>query len=169
MAGDTIAVSWHAGGPFVVRRSHDLGQTWEGPEVLDSLAGEGDIEWDNGKLHAVYVDSYHGARALFYRRWEPDTVSVDEIPVPGMISFLTAYPNPFNSSTAISYSLAAAGHVVLSICNIMGQKVATLFSGMQQAGAHKVVWDAESVPSGVYFARLESSTGSRSIKMVLLR
>jgi len=86
-----------------------------------------------------------------------------------MISFLTAYPNPFNSSTAISYSLAAAGHVVLSIYNIMGQKVATLFSGVQQAGEHKVVWDAAGTPSGVYFARLESDGGSRSIKMVLLR
>lgn len=169
ITGDTVAASFHGGRGFVVRRSCDLGQTWGEPEVLDSLAGEGDIEWDNGKIHAVYIALYQGVRALFYRCWEPDTVSVDDNPLPEFEITLSAYPNPFNSSTAISYSLAAAGHVTLAIYNITGQKVATLFSGVQQAGEHKMVWDAAGVPSGVYFARLESGGGCRSVKMVLLR
>ena len=169
MQGDTIVVGWHGNSRVLMRRSFDLGQTWQSVEVVDTSGRNADVDFDGNTIHVIYHKWFNGSMCLFYTRWEPDTVSVHEIQLPEMISFLTAYPNPFNSSTAISYSLAATGRVALSIYNIIGQKVATLFSGMQQAGGHKVIWDAAGVPSGVYFARLESDWGSRSIKMVLLR
>ena len=99
----------------------------------------------------------------------PDAIEEGDGEPPVRSIAIWCNPNPFNSSAEIWYRLASPGYLRLSIYNLVGQKVATLFSGMQQAGAHKVIWDAESVTSGVYFARLESSTGSRSVKMVLLR
>jgi hypothetical protein len=79
------------------------------------------------------------------------------------------YPNPFNASTTISYSLPEQDEVTISIHNILGQKVATIFDGMHEAGEHTITWDAGEFPSGVYFARLEAGTHSENIKMVLLK
>ena len=79
------------------------------------------------------------------------------------------YPNPFNAATAISYSLAQSGPVTISVYNLLGQRVATIFEGDQQAGQHTITWDAAGFPSGVYFARLQAGEYSESIKMVLLK
>ena len=89
--------------------------------------------------------------------------------MPDRISYLRAYPNPFNLSTAISYSLPEQGDITLSIYNLLGQRVAILFEGIQQAGEHSITWDASGFPSGVYFARLEAGGQSQTVKMMLLR
>lgn len=79
------------------------------------------------------------------------------------------YPNPFNASTVIRYSLPIKSDVQLDIYNLLGQRVVTLFEGIQQAGEHSITWNATDLPSGVYFARLESGEHSETIKMVLVK
>ena len=64
------------------------------------------------------------------------------------------YPNPFNPVTVVPYQLSMRSGVSLSILNVLGQEVALLFEGVQEAGMHRVVWDGKKVPSGVYFCRL---------------
>jgi hypothetical protein len=88
---------------------------------------------------------------------------------PNTISLLQNYPNPFNAQTTISYSLAEPGPVTLTIYNLLGQKVATLFDGIQPAGEHKAVWDASNMTSGVYFARLNSKNSSHKIFLTLIK
>ncbi|MEN8008015.1 MAG: FlgD immunoglobulin-like domain containing protein, partial [Candidatus Krumholzibacteriota bacterium] len=92
------------------------------------------------------------------------------------IAFRTShYPNPFNPSTTIKYSLPKAGHLKLRVYNVRGQLVKTLIDGPRPAGADQaVVWDGSnnlgsSVSSGVYFyeARLESDV--KIGKMTLLK
>ncbi len=89
--------------------------------------------------------------------------------LPEKFALLQNYPNPFNAQTTISYSLPEPGPVMLSIYNIMGQKVATLVDGMQQAGEHKVVWNAGTFTSGIYFCRVKAKNYDLSTKMILLR
>jgi hypothetical protein len=79
------------------------------------------------------------------------------------------YPNPFNSTTAISYQLSAFSKVELSIYNLLGQRVATLVSGRQQAGAHQIEWDASDFSSGVYFCRIEAGHFVKVIKLALVK
>ncbi|KPL19228.1 MAG: hypothetical protein AMJ92_04275 [candidate division Zixibacteria bacterium SM23_81] len=79
------------------------------------------------------------------------------------------YPNPFNSETVVSYSLPQSGRATLSVYNVLGQRVATLFEGIQETGLHNVVWNAADFSSGIYFARLEVGGHSKTVKMVLLR
>lgn len=79
------------------------------------------------------------------------------------------FPNPFNAATVIKYSLPQAGPVMLTIHNILGQKVATIFDESQQTGHQKVSWGANSFPSGIYFAQLKSGSEIKTIKMVLLK
>ena len=78
------------------------------------------------------------------------------------------YPNPFNPSTSIRYQLAKDDVVRLKVYNALGQEVATLFNGQQQAGAHTATWDAKNIASGTYYYRLEVGGVSLPAKKAIL-
>ncbi|MFH0882531.1 MAG: S8/S53 family peptidase [bacterium] len=73
--------------------------------------------------------------------------------LPEEFAMTSVYPNPFNSSTTITYDLPETAPVSVQIYNSVGRIVATLASGEIPAGHHTLVWTAENVPSGVYFVR----------------
>ena len=77
------------------------------------------------------------------------------------------YPNPFNPTTTITYSLPERTNVAINIYNQLGQKVATLFDGIQETGEHSVQWNASTMVSGVYFYELKTEQ-YRAIKKLLL-
>jgi hypothetical protein len=80
------------------------------------------------------------------------------------------YPNPFNPVTVINWQLAVTSHIDLSIYNLLGQKVCTLVSGKQEAGNHKIEWDASGFTSGVYLYRLITDNGFvQTRKLILLK
>jgi len=84
------------------------------------------------------------------------------------------YPNPFNPSTTISYSLAETGHIKISIFNIKGQLVKTLINEVQESGIHSVAWNGEDtmanhVSSGIYFYKMETKQRSDVKKMLLIK
>jgi len=80
------------------------------------------------------------------------------------------YPNPFNPTTQIQYSLAKAGWVTLKIYDVLGREVSTLVDAHQEAGGYTVtVAGSQSMPSGVYFYRLESGAFSSVNKMMMLK
>ena len=102
----------------------------------------------------------------------------DEITgLPAEYALSNAYPNPFNPTTTIEYSLPQSGDVSLIIYNLTGQEVTRLVSEVQQAGYHKVTWNASNISSGIYFYRLQASPTSvwragdfvLTRKMVLLK
>jgi hypothetical protein len=66
------------------------------------------------------------------------------------------YPNPFNPSTTVGFDVPQAEYVRLTIYDALGRLVESLVSGHQSAGRHTVTWNAEEVPSGVYFVRMEA-------------
>ncbi len=89
---------------------------------------------------------------------------------PGRAKLDGIYPNPFNPSATIRFTLSAPQQVTLSIHALNGQLAETLFSGPRGAGTHSVTWDAAGRASGVYLCRLEAEVGvSRVRKMVLVR
>jgi hypothetical protein len=79
------------------------------------------------------------------------------------------YPNPFNPGTKISFSLEKSGFTVLTVYNVLGQKVATPISGFLAAGSHDLNFDASNLPTGVYFYKLESGKQLAVKKMMLLK
>lgn len=80
------------------------------------------------------------------------------------------YPNPFNPSTVINYELKTAGFVTLKVYDILGREVAALVNGYQNAGTHKVNFNASSLSSGVYIYRIQAGENfSESKKMILMR
>jgi hypothetical protein len=79
------------------------------------------------------------------------------------------YPNPFNPVTTIAYEIASPNHVSLTIYNALGQRVATLVDGVQTNGRHQVHFNAQNLPSGVYFYQLRSEGNVVTKQMVLLK
>ncbi len=79
------------------------------------------------------------------------------------------YPNPFNPTTTIRYSIPKMAMVKLSVYDMLGREVATLVNENKSKGNYKIVFDASSLPSGVYFYRLQSGNLAINKKLVLLR
>ena len=87
---------------------------------------------------------------------------------------LSNYPNPFNPSTQIKYTLSETGSVTISVFNILGQRVKTLMEGFRSSGAHTTTFNAAGLPAGMYVVRLESTGQSGTVftetnKVMLLK
>jgi hypothetical protein len=83
-------------------------------------------------------------------------------------------PNPFNPETQIGYYLPQACHVSLTIYNVLGRKVRTLFDGHQESGTQGLIWDGRSddglqLSSGIYFYRLQAQNFMETKKMTLMK
>jgi len=89
--------------------------------------------------------------------------------LPAKYELAQNYPNPFNPTTAINYSVPQNGFVTLKVYNVLGQEVATLFSGVQHAGNYVATFDGSRFSSGVYFYRLQAGNFSVTKKLVLMK
>lgn len=79
------------------------------------------------------------------------------------------YPNPFNPTTNISFQLPESDMVSLKVYDMIGREIAVLVNEVLSAGQHAATFDAASLPSGVYFYRLETTSGTLSRKMTLIK
>lgn len=79
------------------------------------------------------------------------------------------YPNPFNPVTNINFELPSAGHVNLSVYNLLGEEVKTLANRVMEAGMHSLKFDATELNSGIYFYKLESGGHTKIRKMVIVK
>lgn len=79
------------------------------------------------------------------------------------------FPNPFNASTTLRFSVASSRHVRLEVFNILGQSVAVLLDGPVASGTHVAVFSGNRWASGIYVCRLSSGGGAQEKKMVLVR
>jgi len=89
----------------------------------------------------------------------PDPLSVRNpvsLLTPCTLLFAPAYPNPFNSSTTISYTLLSPGWTTMDVVDISGRLVTRLSDGWKEAGSYREVWDGRGVGSGEYFLRISS-------------
>jgi hypothetical protein len=80
-----------------------------------------------------------------------------------------AYPNPFNPTTTIGFSLPEVSQVNLAVYGLSGRLVATLVDGWRDAGVHEVTFDGSGLTSGVYVYKLEAGEFATSGKMVLIK
>jgi flagellar hook assembly protein FlgD len=100
-------------------------------------------------------------------------VSVSDL-VQKPISNITVYPNPFNPTTTIAFNTLATQEVELSLYNLKGQKVRTLYQGILNGGEHKLIWDGKdnngrTVSSGIYFAKIQAGKYTQIRKMMLIK
>ena len=89
--------------------------------------------------------------------------------IPVEFSLSQNFPNPFNPSTAIDYSLAKESFVQLKIFDVLGREIKTLIDEKESLGKHTVHFDASDLNSGIYFYRIIAGGFSQSQKMVLVK
>ena len=94
---------------------------------------------------------------------------VKVVPMPTEFSLAQNYPNPFNPVTSIEYALPEAAKVRVEVYNVLGQVIDVLVDSNQEAGYHKVVWDATDMASGVYFYQITANTFTSTKRMVLMK
>jgi hypothetical protein len=80
------------------------------------------------------------------------------------------YPNPFNPATTVPFTVPSSARVTLTVHNILGQVVATLFDGLLPGGKHQARWNASNVATGMYFVQMRANnTIVATKKMMLLK
>jgi hypothetical protein len=113
-----------------------------------------------------------GTRQLFVER--SGDLNTESIGIPNSFVLHPNYPNPFNPETQIRFEMPYAGNVDLSIYNLLGMKVRTLYAGQKSAGVFAFKWDGkndnnQSVSGGVYIYKLQSGQDMQMHKMILLK
>jgi hypothetical protein len=83
--------------------------------------------------------------------------------------FLTNYPNPFNPSTKIIFTLPETYNLELTVYNAYGQKVQQLFKGLKEKGNHELQFDGKNLSSGVYYYTLKTDKFSETKKMIIIK
>jgi len=149
--------------------------------VIDSLLENG-LGWaefekmlltQDGSLYISGATRESMNDSLFYIRLVrvsyPNSIQEPDISYPRDFRILSAYPNPFNSMTTISYQLRTRAVTNIKISDFSGRDVATLLSRNLKAGYHTLTWNAEELPSGMYIFRMEAGGFVKSRKLVLLR
>ncbi len=152
-----------------------------GLSVIDIATGDSCTELSRLTLPAYAADLYISGEYIYIAdtdsllifRFIPASVS-DPLSPPSVYSLFQSYPNPFNPSTTISFTLPSAQHVRLEIFDILGRRVRLLADQRFEAGEHMIVWDGNNqsgaeAPSGVYFYRFQGDHIDEARKMVLLR
>jgi hypothetical protein len=89
--------------------------------------------------------------------------------LPSSITLEQNFPNPFNPTTLISYSLPQSQYVRLSVIDMLGRQVAELVNRVQTVGEHQITFDAVDLSSGIYIYRLDAGAESVTKKMILLK
>ena len=79
------------------------------------------------------------------------------------------YPNPFNPTTQVSFTLPQDGYVGLHVYDLKGEQVDTIYEGFQINGTHSYTWDASALSSGVYYIQMISNNATLSVKAMLLK
>ncbi len=129
---------------------------------------------DNGALE-VQVPAGNGdgnidADEFYYFELEPTTATDDaKTNIVSAFKLEQNYPNPFNPSTLINFSIDKPGFFRLNIYNILGELVETYSGEAKSPGNFKYNWNASGKASGIYFARLETSVHSSTIRMLLIK
>jgi len=100
---------------------------------------------------------------------EPGAVSENKSDLPTEFYISGIHPNPFNSTTSITYCLPVVAPVSLALYDLSGREVRMLVEGNRQPGVHRTILNASDLPSGLYFVRLEAAEFTATRKIMLVR
>jgi photosystem II stability/assembly factor-like uncharacterized protein len=136
----------------------DSGDTWNETATPENSA----------ILDLTFTDSSHGY-AVGYEgvilKYKPSTVDVKIIQTPDLPysnRLFQNFPNPFNPTTSIAFSISNSANVILKVYDILGEEIAILVNENKPAGTHRVAFNAQDLPSGVYYYELISKASAHS-------
>jgi hypothetical protein len=181
--GEVITIKWyiaidHGDCDWDLYFSSDNGTTWSDIS-LDISKSQLEYDWTVpdistgfGKIRVVQDNILGGdysAQTSAFTIIQSSTDVTSENTHIKEISIYPAYPNPFNSSTIISFNLPGKDYVTLNIYNVSGQKIGTLVNGELPAGLHQVRWNADDAATGVYFYAILTNETEQTRKLILIK
>jgi hypothetical protein len=101
--------------------------------------------------------------------YAPVTALNEDLSSINSYSLSNNYPNPFNPSTKITYSIPERENVSLKVFDLLGSEVVELVKGEIETGTYDINFNASNLPSGVYFYRLQAGSFVQTRKMILLK
>jgi hypothetical protein len=169
-----------AQGDLMITYSTDRGLTWSTPEFAtdlhDSTTGfKAGTLLPNGdyclNYEVIPPGNTTGYLRVYFRKRKSVISKVEELNshIPNPFQLDQNCPNPFNSTTTIRFSLPHREHVTLNVYDVLGREVATLVDGELTAGEHTVNFNAEGIPSGVYFTQMKAGNVVQRIKMMVTK
>ncbi len=154
---------------IIYKKSTNDGVTWGSDVQLTNNPAHSvvpSIAVSGSSVHVIFRDYRDDTRSeIYYKRFvgtlQKSLAAVDqEEGLPTEFQLMQNYPNPFNPSTVISYQLPVAGYVTLKIYDLLGSEISTLVNEYQQPGNFVKTFHGTSLPSGIYFYRLQTSDPS---------
>lgn len=152
-----LAAYRYAGGYY-----HDLGGStyfWSSTESSETLANSMNLFQND---ISIYINGNYKEDGSSVRCLNNNIVGINDnnnkSELPKEFSLSQNFPNPFNPTTVISYSLPYNSLVKLNVYNALGMNICQLFNGVQEAGNHKLNFNVISLPSGVYFYSISTSS-----------
>lgn len=149
--------------------SEFLYQEWDGETWSNAFRNsiiDNELEYINLTQLWDGTEWMNWSRIIYIYRM---TTSVNDSERPASYKLEQNFPNPFNPSTTINFSLSDAQHVSLKIYNVLGQVVSTLVNEEVSAGSHSVKFNAAGLSSGIYYYRIETAGISETRGMMLLK
>ena len=177
VSGDVVSLKWTTATEvnnygFEIERSLSAPETnWE---KIGFINGNGN---SNSTKEYSYTDKHLRSGRYLYRLKQIDndgsydysnTIELN-IGIPVTSDLKQNFPNPFNPSTTISFTIPTSGDVYLKIFNSLGEEVAKLVNGYAEAGEYTLNFDAGDLPSGMYVYQLKTNESSLTKKMLLLK
>jgi hypothetical protein len=155
----------------IQRKSGIVNGEWE---EISFVEGHGN---SNSPNEYSYTDTPNGAGKFTYRLKQLDTDGKFEYSQEVEVDFNSPtkfivkqnFPNPFNPTTVINYSIATADNVTIKVYNVLGMEVATLVNKHQEVGKYKTEFNASELVSGVYFYKISSGNNLEIKKMLLFK
>lgn len=165
-------------GRFVIERSTD-GQSFAEVDRLSPLNAEAP---SGQSQEFTYTDENVPGKIVFYRVRQvvpntdtertTGTIKIGLGATPSTseaVELIGNFPNPFKKTSTIAYRVEKSQPVTLTVWDVSGKRIATLADGVQDPGYYEHTLNAGDLPSGTYFARLETPQGVQSHQMVLLK
>jgi photosystem II stability/assembly factor-like uncharacterized protein len=168
-----------AGANGVVRYTSDGGFTWHEDTYLSGLTTRDIISIsgvDANTASAITINDFNGdsqgADTTFFVAVSSEPfVGIDDYDdiTPTEFYLEQNFPNPFNPSTTIQFSLPKSGDVTLKIYNLLGEEVKTLVDEYKEIGNHSIQFNANNLASGIYFYRIQAGSFVQTKKMILVK
>jgi len=135
--------------------------TYDGDGIADVLVGASFENPGEGPIRAGHAYVFSGAATIVANE-PPSELSTSP-------ALHAAYPNPFNPSTTLPYDVPQAENIRLAVLDVLGREIIQLVNRQHAPGSHEVVFEAGSLPNGVYLARLEAGGKEQTRRLTLLR